>query len=294
MAGKRVVVLGAGLMGAQIALEYALGGWEVLAVARDVDAVMLRLAEAERVAIVAGVADRDGVRATARRVTVTPDISAAWTDAAVVVESLPEDLAIKAPLLAEVALRCPLATIASNTSSIPIGMLGAAAGAPERTLGAHYWNPPLLMPLVEVIVPEGADPERVAALTEALVALGKRPVRVDRDVPGFVWNRLQFAILREAAWIVENGVASPEVVDLIVRDGLARRWATIGPFETVALGGATTFEAIANLLWPELSNATTLQGLERWLPADEAPRAAIRARRDDGLTLALQRDREGS
>lgn len=293
MAGKRVVVLGAGLMGAQIALEYALGGWEALAIARDIDAVADRLVRAERVALDAGIAGRDAIVAAARRVTITPDVSAAWEDAAVVVESLPEDLAVKAPMLGEVARRCPVATIASNTSSIPIGTLGEAAGAPERTLGAHYWNPPLLMPLVEVIVPPVVDPARVTAMTETLVALGKRPVRVDRDVPGFVWNRLQFALLREAAWIVEQGVAAPEVVDLIVRDGLARRWTLTGPFETAALGGATTFEAIANLLWPELSTATALQGLGQWLPRDDQQRAEIRARRDDGLARALRRDRDG-
>jgi 3-hydroxybutyryl-CoA dehydrogenase len=291
MQRKRVVVLGAGLMGAQIALEYALGGWEALAVARDIDAVAERLARAEAVAIGHELATRDAVAAAARRITITPDVSAAWPDTAVVVESLPESLAVKAPLLAAVARACPDATIASNTSSIPIGTLGEAAGAPERTVGAHYWNPPLLMPLVEIIAGAQSDPARIDAMVETVAALGKRPVRVDRDVPGFVWNRLQFALLREAAWIVEQGVAAPGVVDLIVRDGLARRWTLTGPFETAALGGAATFEAIANLLWPELSTASTLTGLGQWLPAGEDVRADIRTRRDNGLADALRRDR---
>jgi 3-hydroxybutyryl-CoA dehydrogenase len=288
----RMVVLGAGLMGAQIALEYALGGWEALAIARDLESVAERLADAEAVALRHDLADVPAIRAASRRITISPDLSAAPADAAIVVESLPEDLAIKGPLLRAIARQCPDAIIASNTSSIPITALGEESGAPDRTLGAHYWNPPLLMPLVEIIAGEGTDPTRLAAITETVRALGKRPVRVDRDVPGFVWNRLQFALLREAVWIVEQGVASPETVDEVVRDGLARRWTLTGPFETAALGGAATFEQISRLLWPELSTATGVDGLGEWLPSGDDRRAAIRQRRNDGLARALHRDRE--
>jgi 3-hydroxybutyryl-CoA dehydrogenase len=129
-------------------------------------------------------------------------------------------------------------------------------------------------------------------MTATLRQLGKRPVLVDRDVPGFAWNRLQFALLREAVWLVENGVASPDTVDEIVRDGLARRWRFTGPFQTAALGGPATFERIANNLWPELSSATSLQDLRRWLDEDTATTTNLRERRDDGLVNELLHDRD--
>ena len=127
--------------------------------------------------------------------------------------------------------------IASNTSSLSIGEIGEACGAPERTVGTHYWNPPLLMPLVEVIAGPHSRPEAVELARAAVASCGKRPVLVQRDVPGFIWNRLQHALLREALWIVDNGVATPEAVDEVVRFGNARRWEHVGPFAAAALGG---------------------------------------------------------
>jgi hypothetical protein len=150
------------------------------------------------------------------------------------------------------------------------------------------------MPLVEVI----SGPETEAAVVERAVALvrgiGKRPMLVERDVPGFVWNRLQLALLREAVWIVENGVAAPEVVDEIVRDGLARRWRYTGPFATAALGGPATFTKIAANLWPVLSEATEVHDLARWLIADPDRLAAVKAARDAGLLADLKRDQNPS
>jgi 3-hydroxyacyl-CoA dehydrogenase len=115
---------------------------------------------------------------------------------------------------------------------------------------------------------------------------------VDRDVDGFVWNRLQLALLREAVWIVERGVASPETVDEIVRDGLARRLRYTGPFQTAALGGAATFERVAENLWPVLSRQRHLKDLQQWL--DERPETTgpLRERRDEGLAADLRADRE--
>jgi 3-hydroxyacyl-CoA dehydrogenase len=111
-------------------------------------------------------------------------------------------------------------------------------------------------------------------------------------VDGFAWNRLQLALLREAVWLVENGVAVPETVDAIVRDGLARRWRYTGPFQTAALGGAATFERIAANLWPVLSCADGVANLRRWL--DEAPETTgpLRERRDAGLAADLRADRD--
>lgn len=286
----KVVLLGPGLMGAQIASEYALGGHEVIVLARRPDVARERIDRSFATARQHGLATDDEVMAADARISITTDAEAA-SDAQIIVESVIEDLAQKAAALAPVIPFAPAAIVASNTSSIPITEIGARIGAPERTIGAHYWNPPLLMPLVELIRGDQTTDDVVTTMTETLRGLGKRPVVADRDVPGFVWNRLQLALLREAVWIVEQGVASPQTVDKIVRDGLARRWRYTGPFQTAALGGAATFERVAANLWPVLSCATSLSNLRQWL--DESPETTgpLREQRDAGLAADLRADR---
>jgi 3-hydroxybutyryl-CoA dehydrogenase len=209
------------------------------------------------------------------------------------VESVVEDMEAKVRVLRGAAQRCPRAILASNTSSLSISTLGAASGAAARTIGTHYWNPPLLMTLVEVIRGQATDAAVVERQAATLRGLGKRPIVVEKDVPGFVWNRMQLALLREAVWLVEQGVASPAAVDEVVRDGLARRWRLTGPFQTVALGGAETFERIAANLLPVLSKSEALPGLERWLRDSQSTLDAARERRDDGLAADLGSEREG-
>ena len=149
-------------------------------------------------------------------------------------------LALKVSILRPIVERQQDAAIATNTSSFCVGELGDEIGAPERTLGTHYWNPPLLMPLVEVIPGPHTRSDLVQRVRGTLAGLGKRPIVVAKDVPGFVWNRLQIAVMREALWLVETGVVTSEQVDTVVREGLARRWRHVGPFEAAALGGADT------------------------------------------------------
>lgn len=289
----RVAVAGPGLMGSQIGVEYALGGHEVVFVGRDLAAARSRIERAFAVAIEAGLSDPGAAAAARERAAVTDDLAAVGEDCALVVESIGEDLAAKGALLAELGRIAPDAVLASNTSSLSILAIGEACGCPERMIGTHYGNPALLMPLVEVIVTEATRPGTAEPVEAVLRAMGKRPVRVKRDVPGFLWNRLQLALLREAVWLAENGVAEPAAIDLVVRDAMARRWRQTGPFETAALGGAAIFERIANNLWPELSNADALSGLRRWLPGEPDDLGDLRERRDRGLAAELRREREG-
>jgi 3-hydroxybutyryl-CoA dehydrogenase len=282
-----VLVVGAGLMGAQIGVEYALGGHDVALYARDASAVAERVKRAEAAASEFELAGPDEIEAAAARIRITT-APEEIEHADLVVESLPEDLDLKRDVLGPLAARFTDATFASNTSSLRISDLGTAISAAERTLGTHYWNPPLLMPLVELIPGAGTAPDRVDRIEALLRSLGKRPVRV-LDVPGFAWNRLQFALLREALWLVRNEVATAEDVDEIVRSGLARRWRLIGPFATVALGGPLTFERVADNLFPLLSAAGDAGDLTRFtVGAEEAER--IRAFRDSGLADELRRD----
>lgn len=287
----RVLVLGAGLMGAQIGCEYALGGHRVLLVARRRRRMLEHVDRAFATLERYDLRSADEAEAGRGRLAFAAALDDA-TDADLVVESLPESFDLKAELLGAAAARFPTAILATNTSSLSVTRLGEAIAAPERTLGTHYWNPPLLMPLVELVAGDTTDASVVAAVEGLLRELRKRPVPA-RDVPGFVWNRLQLALLREAIWIVEHGVAGPETVDEVVRSGLARRWRLTGPFETVALGGAGVFERVAANLFPVLSDARAAAGLARLLPADRAHLETVRERRDAGLAGELRSDLEG-
>jgi 3-hydroxybutyryl-CoA dehydrogenase len=283
-----VVVVGAGLMGSQIAAEYALGGHRVHCLARRPEATRTRVDEALATALRLGLRDEQETRSAADRLSIDGALDA-LERCDLVVESVPEDLSLKGEVLAPIAARFPDAVIASNTSSLSIGAIGDACGAGERTVGTHYWNPPLLMPLVEVIAGRESRAEAVELARAAVASCGKRPVLVQRDVPGFIWNRLQHALLREALWIVDNGVATPEAVDEVVRFGNARRWEHVGPFAAAALGGIGTWQRVAGELFPELSNAREAGDLERALWADESELAAIAAARDAELARDLRR-----
>lgn len=299
MSGERVAIVGAGLMGAQIGCEYALGGFELVWIVRDVVAARERVEGALALALRHGLADRTALDQARGRMRYRAGAGAGDGEPGehegpldVIVESLPENLDLKAAALRELCVRHPEAILATNTSSIAISALGDAVGVAERIVGTHYWNPPLLMPLVEVVAGERTAPalrERMAAL---LGAIGKRPVVLDHEVPGLLWNRLQLAVLRESLWLVEHGVATPEAVDEVMRDGLARRWRMTGPFETVGLGGARTFDAIAENLFPVLSDATSTAGFAAHVPSDPRRLAELRERRDDALAADLRAERE--
>jgi 3-hydroxybutyryl-CoA dehydrogenase len=272
-------------MGAQIGVEYALGGCKVSFLVRERERSEPRVEQALGLAQAHGLAEEQAL-ARARA-------AIDWEEGEpeLIVESLPEDIELKAAALGPLAARHPEAILATNTSSISIGALGEAAGVAERIVGTHYWNPPLLMPLVEVVA--GAQTplalrERVA---ELLRAIGKRPVVLEREVDGLLWNRLQLAVLRESLWLVEQGIATPETIDEVMRDGLARRWRLTGPFETVGLGGAATFDAIAANLFPVLSDAESGSGFGPHVPTDPKALTALRERRDRALAGELRAER---
>ena len=274
-------------MGSQIAAEYALAGHEVTCFARNPETARARVDEAFATVLRLGLRDERTTMDAAAGVTVSDTLDAvARCD--LVVESVPEDLPLKGVVLAPLAERYPEAVIASNTSSLSIGAIGEACGAPERTVGTHYWNPPLLMPLVEIVAGAQSTPEAVELARGAVASCGKRPVLVQRDVPGFIWNRLQHALLREALWIVDNGVATPEAVDEVVRYGNARRWEHVGPFAAAALGGLGTWQRVAGELFPELSNADDAGDLARTQWADAEQLAEIARARDAELARDLR------
>lgn len=287
-----VLMIGAGLMGAQIACEYALGGHDVSVLARRPEHATDRLDAAFELVAREQLASAQVISSAGERIRIVDTLAEALP-CDLAVESVPEELELKVELLAAVARACPDAILGSNTSSLSITALAAAAGASERTVGTHYWNPPLLMPLVELVAGEGTDPAVVERVRVVLVELGKHPVVARRDVPGFLWNRLQFALLREMVWLVENGVAEPEEVDEVVRLGLARRYSHVGFFQAIALGGVETWQRVGRTLLPELSSARELPDLRPLLPSNDVL-AGAGARRDAALADELRRDRGGA
>jgi 3-hydroxybutyryl-CoA dehydrogenase len=298
-AATRIAILGAGLMGAQIGCEYALAGHPVQWLVRERARAEPRVEQALALALRHGLADEAALE-RARSLMSYEDSEAssngenaelARPSPELIVESLPEELALKADVLGPLAARHPGAIVASNTSSLSLSALGEAAGVSERIVGTHYWNPPLLMPLVEVLAGGHTPLELRDRVIRLLRAIGKRPVTLEREADGLLWNRLQLAVLRECEWLVEHGVATPETIDEVMRDGLARRWRLTGPFETVGLGGAQTFDAIATNLYPVLSDAKSGDGFAAHVPHDAERLAALRERRDDALAAELRAER---
>lgn len=277
-------------MGAQIGCEYALGGHDVRLHARDLARAQQRVADGFSLLETHRLSTQQEVRAAAERISSAADPGEAARDADLLVESLPEDLELKASVLRAALAAAAEPVIATNTSSLSISTIGEAIGAPERTVGTHYLNPPLLMPTVEVIAGERTAPETVSLARETLVALGKLPVVVRRDVPGFVWNRLQFALVRECAWLVEHGVASAKDVDTVMREGLARRWRRVGPLRAVALGGIDTWNRSGRSIVPDLSNAPELPDLASVAITDGNLSEDVAAR-DGALARELRQER---
>jgi len=253
-----VVILGAGTMGGGMALAFAGAGSRVWLVARH-ERTLQRAMTAMRNSLgrLEGTGPaRDGETNVLHRVRVATDLAEVDFDADLVVESIPEVLDDKRELLRRVEDRSSEATIVvSNTSSLPLPALSGGLRRPHRFAGYHWFNPPELVELVEVVPAPGTEPEVVRTLVAWSHGIGKRPVAITREIEGFVANRLQYALIREAYALVEAGVCSMEDVDAVVTAGLGPRWSAVGPFETMDLAGLDVHRAVARSLFPTLSNA---------------------------------------
>ena len=256
---QAVTVVGAGDMGYGFALHFTVQGLDVTLV--DVDASVLETAR-ERIrgsaALLSehGLTDRDPDDVV-EAITYETETAAGVTDADVVLEAVPENVDVKHAVFREVAAAAPAdAILASNTSGIPITEIAAAVPtAADRVVGCHWWFPPFLLTPVEVIRGEETADETIARLTAFVEAVDRDPIHVEKDIPGFVWNRIQAAIARECLYLVEEGVASVEDINRAIRDGYAVRTAATGPFETLDLAGLDLVEVGAERRCPTLSNA---------------------------------------
>ena len=258
----QIAVVGAGLMGHGIALTLARAGQHVRITDPSADArdsVITRIAES---------LDALGVKngripEILKNIVVSETLAEAVTNAEVVFEAAPEKLDLKRKIFADIEAHAPERCIlASNTSVMPITQIMADLRLKNRALGTHWWNPPHMIPLVEVVSTEWTNDSAADMMMALLEEAGKTPVRVKKDVPGFIGNRLQHALWREAVSLVENGICDAESVDTVIKASFGRRLAVLGPLENADLVGTDLTLDIHETV---LSDLETRQGPSPYL-----------------------------
>jgi len=289
MQHQKIGVIGGGLMGHGIAYLLAAAGHEVGVFEPNAE---LRASMPRRLAAIIELLGDDA--ALLKRISAHGQMAPAVHGASFVFEAAPEKLPLKQRIFAELESAVAADTIlASNSSAIPTTEIGRDLKHRERVVGTHFWNPPHLVPLVEVIQNEKTSDAVVRATTELLRDAGKTPVHVRRDVPGFVGNRLQHAMKREAFALVAAGVCDAETIDTVVKEGFGARTAVLGPMEQSDLVGLDLALDIAEVLYEHLDRTAaapqilrdkvkagklgmkTGEGLRRWPPGEAD---AVRAR----------------
>jgi len=303
---RAVGILGAGDMGHGFAAQFAVHGHDVTLLDHrqsNLDAARDRVHDVVSFLRSEGLTDRspDDV---ASGIEYTLDRERGLASVDLVLESVPEDLDLKRDVFRGLADVAPgNAVLASNTSGLPVTEIAEAVPEDaDRVVGCHWWYPPYLLPTVEVIRGEQTADETVERVESFLDSVDRTPILVEKDVPGFVWNRIQMAIFREALHIVEEGVASPEDVNTAIRDGYALRTAAIGPLETIDIAGLDLVQTVLDDLSPHLCDddeasrlleehlAEGRDGIHSgagFFEYDESPEAVTRAR--DEQVAAIRR-----
>jgi 3-hydroxybutyryl-CoA dehydrogenase len=275
-----VVIVGTGTVAAPVAAAFARTGAPTLIAGRRPP----RARDAAQTATSLGAAAVRGA----------PLEHATFAGAALVVECVVEDLALKRAVLSQVEPWLDAdCVVVTNTSSLPLDELADALRLPGRFAGLHFLHPAHLTGVVEIVAGSRTAPATVHRLLEWVEELDKQPIVVRRPTPGFVWNRLQMALLRECLALVDEGIAEPDDVDAAVRSGLAPRWLAAGPLATADLGGITLFREIARQLYPHLSaarepspsldRAEASGGFYAW---DVAARSTVEGARAEALSFA--------
>ncbi|MDD4600715.1 3-hydroxybutyryl-CoA dehydrogenase [bioreactor metagenome] len=308
---KNICNLGTGTMGHGTALMFATAGYNVVMYGPndvEVEKGFTGIKNGLETYCKHGLIKEEGIPAIIGRIKGVTTLEEAAADADFVIESVPEVLAIKQKVFSAMEKLCPPTTIfATNTSGLSPTAIAEVLTHKERFVVAHFWNPPHLVPLVEVVPGKHTANETVQTTWELMKKIGKKPVALKREALGFIGNRLQFALLREALYIIESGIATEEAVDTTVKYSLGRRLSTTGPLESADLGGLDIFYNISTYLMKDLCNdsgvssllqkamdqgtlgAKTGTGLYDWTPKGLA---RIKKIREDNLLEWLQKDQE--
>lgn len=264
-APPHLAVIGAGLMGHGIAADFLDAGHSVTL--SDLQAPILAEASGRIRTILSEHRQRTPEQIAARLARLTTVVlgtderlAEAVRGAQFVIEAIAEIIELKQALYEKLDALCgPEVILASNTSTImPTVLAARARHHPERIAIAHYINPPYLVPLVEVVPGEKTAPAVIARLLELLRSAGKQPIALRRETPGFVVNRLQIALLREACHLVETDIATPSEVDVAIRTSMGRRWAAAGVFEVFDIGGWDVLYSVTSNLLPVISSSTAM------------------------------------
>ena len=256
---KTVAVIGGGLMGHGIALEFALHGYDVCLQSRSQESLvrcrsMIKISAKTLVDL--GKTTEESSSNVTERIKFTTSLEAAVSDADIVIESIYEDINLKRSLFQELdTLSRADAILASNTSSFLPSKLAEVTKHPERVLNVHYLNPPHIAPFVEVVPSPLTLYEHTQIVMSLLRRVGKKPILLKHEVKGFVASRLQGALLREALWLVENDIVSANDVDMAISTGLGPRWSAAGVLQVLEFAGWDLLYRIEKDLFPHLSTA---------------------------------------
>ncbi len=254
MSIRTAAVIGLGTMGPGMVARLARSGVAVRA--HDTAAAALARAEAA-LAGANDVLDRLGIAPPASgpgEIRFCAELKEAVANAELVIENVPERVEVKAALFqAAEPLMAPDAILASDTSGIPITRLQGFAARPSRVVGMHWSNPPHVIPVIEVIPGEHTEPAVTEAVEALIREIGLKPVRVRQDVPGFVENRVLYALLRECVELVERGVIDPEGLDAIVSWGIGYKLSVVGPMALLDMAGLDIYASVAGYLNADLS-----------------------------------------
>ena len=258
---KTAAVIGTGTMGPGIALVLARFGVQVRL--HDIDPIQLekaketlgrnlQLLQSEEIITAAE------VEAIHARIRPVDDLTAAVQGVDLAIEVVPEVLEIKKQVFAHMDELCPAdAILASNTSGLSITAMAGATRRPRMVVGMHWWNPPIIIPVIEIVRGSETHDDTVAAVDALIRRIKKVPVLVNKDVPGFLGNRLQYALMREAIALWEEGVASAEDIDTMIRSGIGFKFPVMGPLETIDMAGLDIFHKVSGYLYADLNRDST-------------------------------------
>jgi 3-hydroxybutyryl-CoA dehydrogenase len=251
---ETVAVIGNGIIGHGIAQIFAAAGKRVLLIGRNqgsLDRAMEKIAASLEDFAAHGLMEKSAPKTSLERIQTSVQLKDA-ASAQLVIEAVTEDLPLKVELFGKLDRICPPPAVLGSSSGQPASALIARAAHPERVIATHFWYPPQLIPLVEVCAGPKTSPDVTQWVCEVLKQAGKEPAVIDREIPGFIGNRLQFAMLREAWALWASGAASAEAIDTVVRNSFGRRVGITGPLESADAGGLYTMYHFGKSLMPHL------------------------------------------
>ena len=253
---KKIGVIGAGTMGAGIAEIFAEFGYTVILYNRSRAGMERAMERLQSKGAIAPTSIEKEIDVTGAKIYTTHDLTA-LAEVDLISESIAENLEVKQDIFRKLDEICDAKTLfTTNTSGLSISQIATVVSYPERFAGVHFFNPPEIVPAVEVIKGTETSDATCEILTDLLKLMKKQPILVQKDIPGFVASRLQFAIVREALHLVDEGIASPADIDAVMKHGLGLRWALLGPLEIADLGGLDIFNTVGSYVAKSLSNAT--------------------------------------